>query len=79
MAIRDRNMPVYPLRTVIEKTGLTARQIRYYEQTNLISPTRSMGNRRLYSDLDIETLCKIKMYLASRYGIETIRLILGKR
>lgn len=56
-----------------EKTGLSSRQIRYYDQQELIFPARSKGNQRLFSASDIKRLLKIKELLAAGNSIETVR------
>jgi MerR family glutamine synthetase transcriptional repressor len=53
-------MPLFPIGTVMQLTELTARQIRYYEEHELISPARTDGNRRLFSLIDIDRLLEIK-------------------
>src|SRR5690349_20104388 len=53
-------MPLFPIGTVRQLTELTARQIRYYEEHQLISPARTEGNRRLFSLIDIDRLLEIK-------------------
>ena len=50
---------VIPIGTVRDLTGLTERQIRYYEQRKLIFPERSEKGTRKYSFLDIEELVRI--------------------
>ena len=55
-----RSMPLFPIGTVMQLTELTARQIRYYEEHQLISPARTEGNRRLFSLNDIDSLLEIK-------------------
>jgi len=55
------------------KTGLSSRQIRYYDQQDLIFPDRSSGNQRLFSENDIKRLAKIKDLLADGNSIETVR------
>ncbi|EKN70621.1 MerR family transcriptional regulator [Neobacillus bataviensis LMG 21833] len=55
-----RSMPLFPIGTVMQLTELTARQIRYYEEHQLISPARTEGNRRLFSLIDIDRLLEIK-------------------
>ncbi len=55
-----RSMPLFPIGTVMQLTELTARQIRYYEEHELISPARTDGNRRLFSLNDIDRLLEIK-------------------
>lgn len=44
---------------VSELTGLSERQIRYYEDRKLIFPERSSGGTRKYSFQDVETLVEI--------------------
>ncbi|MEH7302748.1 MerR family transcriptional regulator [Neobacillus drentensis] len=55
-----RSMPLFPIGTVMQLTELTARQIRYYEEHQLISPARTEGNRRMFSLNDIDRLLEIK-------------------
>jgi MerR family transcriptional regulator, glutamine synthetase repressor len=55
-----RSMPLFPIGTVMQLTDLTARQIRYYEEHQLISPARTDGNRRLFCLNDIDKLLEIK-------------------
>ena len=49
-------MSVFPIGTVMKLTDLSARQIRYYEEQDLVHPERSEGNRRMYSLNDIDML-----------------------
>ncbi|PXV68726.1 MerR family glutamine synthetase transcriptional repressor [Halanaerobium congolense] len=56
-----------------EKTGLSSRQIRYYDQQDLVFPGRSRGNQRLFSENDIERLLKIKDLITAGNSIETVR------
>ncbi|QQK81165.1 MerR family transcriptional regulator [Salicibibacter cibi] len=44
---------------VCEMTGLSERQIRYYEERKLIFPERTKGGTRKYSFNDIESLMDI--------------------
>ncbi|CAG9607323.1 MerR family transcriptional regulator [Pseudoneobacillus rhizosphaerae] len=55
-----RSMPLFPIGTVMQLTDLTARQIRYYEEHELIFPARTEGNRRLFCLNDIDKLLEIK-------------------
>ncbi|WP_096434758.1 MerR family DNA-binding transcriptional regulator [Alteribacter populi] len=50
---------VISIGVVSELTGLSERQIRYYEQRKLIQPERSKGGTRKYSFLDVEGLVDI--------------------
>jgi len=55
-----RTMPLFPIGIVMQLTELSARQIRYYEENELIHPARTNGNRRLFSFNDIDRLLEIK-------------------
>ncbi|KAB2333462.1 MerR family transcriptional regulator [Bacillus mesophilum] len=54
-----KNRKVISIGTVSELTGLTERQIRYYEERKLISPERSDRGNRKYSFMDVERLIEI--------------------
>ncbi|MFV0559340.1 MAG: MerR family transcriptional regulator [Enterococcus sp.] len=68
-----RSMSVFPIGTVMKLTDLSARQIRYYEEQDLIHPERSEGNRRMYSLNDIDTLLEIKDYLSEGLNMAGIK------
>ncbi|WP_042456605.1 MerR family transcriptional regulator [Neobacillus dielmonensis] len=73
-----RSMPLFPIGTVMQLTELSARQIRYYEEHQLISPARNQGNRRLYSLNDIDRLLEIKDLIdqgVNMAGIKQIFLV----
>src|SRR4051812_34566825 len=55
-----KNMALFPIGIVMKLTDLTARQIRYYEQHELVMPARTGGNQRLYSFNDVSRLLEIK-------------------
>ncbi len=69
----DRDIPVYPIGVVQKLTGLSGRQIRYYESEGLFTPHRTKGNQRLYSPNDVDLLLKIKALLAQGLNIEGVR------
>jgi len=73
MGVIDRSIPVYPIGVAQKLTGLSARQIRYYEQTGLIRPKRTKGNQRLFSPDDVDRLLYIKSLLAEGLTIEGAR------
>lgn len=57
MSYKDRK--VINIGTVSELTGLSLRQIRYYEERKLIFPERTEGGTRKYSFSDVEKLIDI--------------------
>ncbi|CAB1129266.1 MerR family transcriptional regulator [Candidatus Hydrogenisulfobacillus filiaventi] len=65
--------PLYTIGVVRSATGLTERRIRYYEAQHLISPRRTAGNQRLYTDQDIETLKTIKQLLDQGLSLKGVR------
>lgn len=70
-----RSMSVFPIGTVMKLTDLTTRQIRYYEEQDLIHPERNDGNRRMYSLNDIDVLLEIKDYLSDGINMAGIKRI----
>lgn len=70
-----RSMPLLSMNIVMQLTGLTARQIRYYEENELISPSRTEGKQRMFSLDDIDTLLEIKDLLHNGVNIAGIKQI----
>lgn len=70
-----RSMPLLSMNIVMQLTGLTARQIRYYEENELISPSRTEGKQRMFSLDDVDTLLEIKDLLKSGVNIAGIKQI----
>ena len=54
--MNDRNRPVYMISVAAELAGVHPQTLRTYEQKGLISPQRTGGNTRMYSQADIERL-----------------------
>lgn len=71
-----RNMALFSIGTVMKLTDLTARQIRYYEQHELVIPARTSGNQRLYSFNDVERLLRIKELIEKGVNIAGIKQVL---
>ncbi|QLL77804.1 MerR family transcriptional regulator [Ligilactobacillus saerimneri] len=74
-----RSLAVLPIGTAMSLTGLSARQIRYYEKNELVVPKRNDTNRRMYSLDDIDKLLEIKDYLAEGMTIAEIKKIGQKK
>lgn len=70
-----RSLSVLPIGTVMKLTNLSARQIRYYEEQDLVAPKRNEGNRRMYSLNDIDKLLEIKDYLDEGINMAGIKHI----
>jgi MerR family glutamine synthetase transcriptional repressor len=71
-----RNMALFPIGIVMKLTDLTARQIRYYEQHELVIPARTSGNQRLYSFNDVERLMEIRDLIEKGVNIAGIKQVL---
>ncbi len=52
----DKDQPLYMISVAAELTGMHPQTLRVYEQKGLVTPGRSRGNTRLYSQHDIERL-----------------------
>ena len=57
----SEELPCHTIEQVAQRTGLTKRTLRYYEEVGLLPPTdRTGGNYRRYSEEDIKLLQQIK-------------------
>lgn len=56
MAVNDRNRPVYMISVAAQLAGVHPQTLRTYEQKGLVTPQRTSGNTRMYSEADIERL-----------------------
>ncbi|WP_107838200.1 MerR family transcriptional regulator [Metasolibacillus meyeri] len=74
-----RSMPVLPISIVMQLTDLTARQIRYYEEHNLVQPHRTEGNRRMFSLNDVDVLLEIKTMLERGTNMAGIKKVFAMK
>ena len=74
--------PRYVISVAARMLGVHAQTLRYYERAGMIEPSRSRGNRRLYSMDDIERLRRIKTLIddlgVNLAGVEVI-IRMGER
>lgn len=56
----DRDRPLYMISVAAALAGMHPQTLRIYERRHLVSPQRSAGNTRLYSEADIERLRSIQ-------------------
>ncbi|MDI6870679.1 MAG: MerR family transcriptional regulator [Bacillota bacterium] len=75
----DRNIPVLSIGVVQQLTGLSGRQIRYYEQAGLLKPRRTGGRRRLYTRAEVDLLTEIKGYLQQGMNLEAVKELLRSK
>ena len=53
---QDRNRPLYMIGVAAQLAGMHPQTLRSYEQKGLVTPQRTSGNTRMYSQADIERL-----------------------
>ena len=63
---------------VADRTKLSLRTIRYYEEVGLVTPSgRTAGGFRLYSELDVSRLLLITRMKPLDFSLEDMRELLG--
>ena len=66
-------VPRYPVRLVALRTGLSPHVLRAWERRyHVVSPTRTEGGQRLYSDLDVERLLRLRRLTEQGHAIGRI-------
>ena len=69
----DLETPRYPVRLVALRTGLSPHVLRAWERRYaVVTPTRSEGGQRLYSELDIERLSRLRRLSGRGHAISRI-------
>jgi len=67
----DRDRPLYMISVAADLAGVHPQTLRIYERKCLVSPKRSAGNTRLYSQADVERLREIQR-LTQEEGINLL-------
>jgi DNA-binding transcriptional MerR regulator len=77
--IVNRRAPIYPIRTVAHLTGVNPRRIRAWEdQYHLLTPARTSGGHRLYSEEDLDRIRWVKAMVERGMSLKGIqRLVEG--
>ncbi|HHY73379.1 MAG TPA: MerR family transcriptional regulator [Bacillus bacterium] len=70
-----RTLALFPIGIVMQLTELSARQIRYYEEHELIHPARTEGNRRMFSFNDVDRLLEIKSLIEQGVNLAGVKKI----
>ena len=77
-ASADTRAGLLQIGQVAERTGLSLRTIRFYEENGLVVPTaRSGGGFRLYSDADVARLEVVKRMKPLGFSLEEMQQLLG--
>ncbi len=75
--IVDKRAPIYPIRTVAHLSGVNPRRIRAWEdQYNLLSPARTGGGHRLYSEEDVERIRWVKAMVDRGMSLKGIQRLM---
>jgi hypothetical protein len=68
--------PIFTLSVAADLLGLHPRTLRIYEEKKLVVPARTDGNRRRYSQMDIEKFQAIRLLTRGGVNLEGVRIIL---
>ncbi len=77
MKEQDRDMPVYGIAVAAQLTGLPEATLRLFEAKGLLSPARSTGGTRRYSDADIGRVRRAAELRTEGVNITGIRHVLN--
>lgn len=77
---KKRSKGVYMISSVSEQYGIHPQTLRLYEREGLLTPSRSDGNTRLYTDEDLERL-EVILQLTRELGVNLagVEIILNMR
>ena len=74
--IRRRTQAVYVISVAAELAGVHPQTLRIYERRGLVTPARTQGGNRRYSDADIDQLRRISELAESGMNLEGIRRVM---
>ncbi|MFH1662570.1 MAG: MerR family transcriptional regulator [Chloroflexota bacterium] len=74
--MEEDTKPRYVISVAAEMLGIQTYTLRYYEKVGIIRPARSRGNIRLYSDMDLALLQRVRTLMedlgVNLAGVEVI-------
>ena len=74
--MEEDTKPRYVISIAAEMLGIQTYTLRYYEKVGIIRPARSRGNIRLYSDMDLALLRRVRTLMedlgVNLAGVEVI-------
>lgn len=76
MGLNDRNRPLYMISVAADLAGVHPQTLRTYEQKGLITPQRTSGNTRMYSEADIERLAFVNELTSEGINLAGVTRIL---
>ena len=75
--MREHEQAVYVISVAAELAGVHPQTLRIYERRGLLSPARTTGGNRRYSDADIDRLRRIAELAATGMNLEGIRHVMS--
>lgn len=72
----DPSRGVYGISTAADLVGTGLQNLRLYEQKGLVSPDRTTGGTRRYSDNDVARLRRISELLANGLNLAGVAMVL---
>ena len=72
----ERTRPRYVIGVAAKLTGVSPHTLRSFEKRGLLSPFRTDGNMRLYSDADLELVHRILQLRERGVNLAGIKVIL---
>jgi MerR family transcriptional regulator, heat shock protein HspR len=72
---RNRDLALYAISVAGELTGVDPQMLRVYESRGLLTPERTDGGTRRYSERDIERIERISMYLDAGLNLAGIERV----
>lgn len=76
VTVRTHSQAVYVISVAAELAGMHPQTLRIYERRGLVSPARTQGGNRRYSDADIERLQRIADLAEQGMNLEGIRRVM---
>lgn len=75
----DKNRPLYMISVAADLAGLHPQTLRIYESKGLVTPQRTSGNTRMYSQADVERLELISQLTDEGINLAGVMRILDQK
>ena len=72
----ERNQGVFGISVAADMASMEIQNLRVYERRGLLSPDRTPGGTRLYSERDVDRLVRIRELLGDGLNLAGIRKVL---
>ncbi len=73
---RPSDRPLYPISVAAELAGLPAPTLRLYADKGLVTPARTEGGTRRYSDADLARITRISELVESGVTLAAVAMVL---